>query len=83
MSPTIKGGNVVVIDQSVTSVVGSGIYLIQVGAARELRRIQPMVDGSLDIRIDNLKRSATEPAEADKLTVYGKVIATLALKIIR
>lgn len=83
MSPTIKGGNVVVIDRSITSIKGSGVYLIQVGEERELRRVQPLVDGTYDIRVDNVKRYASEPAEGDKLVVYGKVLASLTMKIIR
>ena len=73
----------VVIDRSITSIKGSGVYLIQVGEERELRRVQPLVDGTYDIRVDNVKRYASEPAEGEKLVVYGKVLASLTMKIIR
>lgn len=83
MAPTIKGGSVVVVDSTINRVTGSGVYLVKVGDVRELRRIQPLVDGTLDIRIDNVKRFASEIAVEDGIVVYGKVLASLTLKTIR
>lgn len=83
MAPTIRGGSLVVVDHTINEVVGSGIYLVQVGETKELRRIQPLVDGTYDIRIDNPKRNANEIASDDKLVVLGKVLSTVTLKQVR
>ena len=50
---------------------------------KELRRIQPLVDGTLDIRIDNPKRFANEIATDDKIVILGKVLSTVSVKHIR
>lgn len=55
-----------VINHTINKVIGSGVYLVQVGETKELRRIQPLVDGTLDIRIDNPKRFANEIATDDQ-----------------
>lgn len=83
MAPTIRGGSLVVVNHTINKVVGSGIYLVQVGETKELRRIQPLVDGTYDIRIDNPKRNANEIASDDKLVVLGKVLSTVTLKQVR
>ena len=83
MAPTIRGGSLVVVNHTINKVVGSGIYLVQVGEIKELRRIQPLVDGTYDIRIDNPKRNANEIASDDKLVVLGKVLSTVTLKQVR
>lgn len=83
MAPTIRGGSLVVINHTIDKVVGSGIYLVQVGDTKELRRIQPLVDGTYDIRIDNPKRNANEVTSDDKLVVLGKVLSTVTLKHVR
>lgn len=83
MAPTIRGGSLVVVNHTINKVVGSGIYLVQVGETKELRRIQPLVDGIYDIRIDNPKRNANEIASDDKLVVLGKVLSTVTLKQVR
>lgn len=66
MAPTIRSGSLVVINHTINKVIGSGVYLVQVGETKELRRIQPLVDGTLDIRIDNPKRFANEIATDDQ-----------------
>lgn len=83
MAPTIRGGSLVVVNHTINNVVGSGIYLVQVGDTKELRRIQPLVDGTYDIRIDNPKRNANEVTSDDKLVVLGKVLSTVTLKHVR
>ncbi len=83
MAPTIRGGSLVVVNHTINKVVGSGIYLVQVGETKELRRIQPLVDGTYDIRIDNPKRNANEIASDDKLVVLGKALSTVTLKQVR
>ena len=83
MAPTIRGGSLVVVNHTINKVVGSGIYLVQVGETKELRRIQPLVYGNYDIRIDNPKRNANEIASDDKLVVLGKVLSTVTLKQVR
>ena len=83
MAPTIRSGSLVVINHTINKVVGSGIYLVQVGDTKELRRIQPLVDGTYDIRIDNPKRNANEVTSDDKLVVLGKVLSTVTLKHVR
>lgn len=83
MAPTIRGGSLVVINHTIDKVAGSGIYLVQVGDTKELRRIQPLVDGTYDIHIDNPKRNANEVTSDDKLVVLGKVLSTVTLKHVR
>ncbi len=83
MAPTIRGGSLVVINHTINKVIGSGIYLVQVGEAKELRRIQPLVDGTLDIRIDNPKRFANEIGTEGKIVVLGKALSTVTLKHVR
>lgn len=83
MAPTIRSGSLVVINHTINKVIGSGVYLVQVGETKELRRIQPLVDGTLDIRIDNPKRFANEIATDDKIVILGKVLSTVSVKHIR
>lgn len=83
MAPTIRSGSLVVINHTINKVIGSGVYLVQVGETKELRRIQPLVDGTLDVRIDNPKRFASEIATDDKIVILGKVLSTVSVKHIR
>ena len=75
MAPTIRAGDLVVINHTINKVIGSGVYLVQVGETKELRRIQPLVDGTLDIRIERSQALYERNATDDKIVILGKVLS--------
>lgn len=53
MEPTIRSGDVVLIDTDVKRFVDEGIYVIGTGGPLLLRRIQFLIDGTVVLRSDN------------------------------
>ncbi|WP_373569386.1 MULTISPECIES: S24 family peptidase [unclassified Bradyrhizobium] len=75
MWPTISDGDLLLVDESITSVVDDGIYIIISQGAVRVKRLQVRRDGSLLIKSDN---SAYEPElvpaeEIDDVRVAARV----------
>ena len=69
MEPTLRIGDIAVVDRTVTAVDRSGIYLIDAGGEELLRRFSRALDGSLRVSCDNSERRI----EADTLMPYAPV----------
>lgn len=75
MEPTIRDGDLVLIDRSIDRVVDNGIYVIVVAGMVMLKRLQIRTDGSLVIRSDNdrYEPEVIGPEEQADLVVEGRV----------
>lgn len=76
MEPTVKNGDILLVDTSVESVSEDGIYLIEHDNDLRCKRLQSMIDGGVKIRSDNT-RYETEivpPGQTDMLRVVAKVV---------
>ena len=82
MIPTLDIGSTVVIDRTVTSIVQSGIYLVEVSGELILRRFRRSLDGSIRAFCDNSsKYPDVEVLESDQgLRVLGKVISKITIE---
>jgi hypothetical protein len=80
MSPTIKDGEVTYVDTAVRSFAGDGIYCLEVGRFRLIRRLVERDDGALLIVSDNPDKHGYPDQlvpvdERWKISVVGKVIS--------
>ncbi|CDZ65395.1 Putative c repressor [Neorhizobium galegae bv. orientalis] len=78
MSPTIIGGTPMFIDISDRKLEDGSVYLFDTGAELIARRVQRLVDGSLDLLPDNLERYSPQHVLKDGLSdlrVVGRVCA--------
>ena len=76
MDPTIRDRDLLVVDTAFRHIEGSGIYVLSIGGALMVKRIQPCRDGSVVLKCDNaLYDSEVVPADQTAtLIVRGKVI---------
>lgn len=76
MDPTIRDRDLLVVDTAIRHIEGSGIYVLSIGGALMVKRIQPCRDGSVVLKCDNaLYDSEVVPADQTAtLIVRGKVI---------
>ncbi len=74
MEPTIRSGDVILIDRAIKRIADEAIYVVAIGEALLLKRVQPLV-GGVELRSDNplYKPDTLTRAEADNLRVYGRV----------
>ena len=79
MSPTLDIGSTVMVDRSVTSIIQSGIYLIDLSGDLILRRFRRSLDGSIRVSCDNsAKYSEIETLKSDEdLKILGKVVSKI------
>ncbi|MBW7968137.1 helix-turn-helix transcriptional regulator [Bradyrhizobium sp. BR 10289] len=75
MWPTINDGDLLLVDESITSVVDDGIYIIVSQGAVRVKRLQVRRDGSILLKSDN---TAYEPevvpaSEIEDLRVAARV----------
>ena len=75
MEPTIRSGDLLLIDLSQTNVRKDSIYVLRIDELLVSKRLQWMYDGSLVIRSDN-------PAYGDQVIAAGNEYETTALEII-
>ncbi len=76
MEPTLRDGDVLMVDTSVTEVQSSRIYVLDVDGALLVKRIQRMLNGSYRVISDN-PRYATEvvePSDRAPLRIVGEVV---------
>lgn len=76
MTPTIKDGTTLLIDTTDRAFRSFGIYVLEIGGERLVKRVQRKFDGSLVLISDN---SAYQPDMVDKeaareITVVGRVV---------
>jgi phage repressor protein C with HTH and peptisase S24 domain len=76
MDPTIRDGDLLLVDTSARRIEGSLIYVLAIGGALLVKRIDLRRDGSVVLKSDNPKYAAEEvPAvETPTLEVLGQVI---------
>ncbi|MGC8732611.1 MAG: S24 family peptidase [Halothiobacillaceae bacterium] len=75
MEPTIRDGDIVVIDRSVRAIERDGVYIFTLGNETFLKRLQRMPDSIL-VNSDNPLYSPwkIQPGQAQELYVHGRVI---------
>lgn len=75
MEPTIRDGDVLLVDRGVDRVVDNGIYVVVVAGAVVVKRLTLRTNGALVLRSDN-ERHAEEvvpPSEVHDLVIEGRV----------
>ncbi|WP_336800620.1 XRE family transcriptional regulator [Kaistia sp. MMO-174] len=76
MEPTIRDGDLLLIDRSIDRVVDNGIYVAVVGGMVVVKRVQTRLDGSVVLKSDNRDRYDDEvvPAhDVPDLIIEGRV----------
>ena len=76
MDPTIRDGDLLLVDTSARRIEGSRIYVLAIGGALMVKRIQLRLDGSVVVKSDNTIYE-TEVVPADQtsgLNILGQVI---------
>jgi phage repressor protein C with HTH and peptisase S24 domain len=77
MEPTIRSGEVVLIDRSHMSPrMGDGIWAIAWGEVNMIKRLRPMPNGTIEVHSDNSVVRPTTASEGE-LHVIGRVIAVV------
>ncbi len=76
MHPTIRDGDLLLVDTTDQAVSGFGVYVVEVAGERLVKRLQRKVDGSLILISDNPSYQADAvPSElAQELRVIGRVV---------
>jgi len=76
MEPTVRDGDILLVDTSVQSVRADGIYLIEQAGELRCKRLQALVGGGVKIRSDNPKYETemVEPEQSELLRVVAKVL---------
>lgn len=75
--PTINHGDQVLVDISCQSFIDDALYVIQQGDNLRIKRIKLRLDGSIEVKSDNVKDFSPEiykPDEAAEFNVVGKVL---------
>lgn len=76
MEPTVRDGDILLVDRNVTRISADGIYLIERDNELYCKRLQRLFDGGVTIMSDNPRYEAQQLAgeAADALNVTGRVI---------
>ena len=76
MEPTIRDGDVLIVDTSVTDVENSRVYIVDVNSKLLVKRIQLRLDGSLTIKSDNPRYEPETilPSDQSPIRIVGQVI---------
>ncbi|MGI6247775.1 MAG: XRE family transcriptional regulator [Pseudochelatococcus sp.] len=75
MEPTIRDGDLLLIDRSVGQIIDHGIYVLLVGGRLLVKRVQLRHDGSLVLRNDNpaYEIETVSAEDAGRLVIEGRV----------
>lgn len=74
MTPTIKHGDLLIVDQGVTSVSDDSIYVVCIGSALTIKRIQREIDGILVISDNPQYKEIRVPSELEeRIQILGRV----------
>lgn len=76
MEPTIRDGDLLLLDTTDRAVGGFGVYVVEVAGERLVKRVQRKVDGSLILISDNPSYQAdtVSPELAADVVVVGRVV---------
>jgi phage repressor protein C with HTH and peptisase S24 domain len=76
MLPTIKDGDTLLVDTGDRGVGTFGIYVLDIGGQRLVKRVQRKHDGTLVLISDNpiYQPDVVGKAEAGNVTVIGRVV---------
>lgn len=76
MEPTLRPGDLILIDRSVQHVVTDSVYVLALDGELLAKRIQRLFDGSLEIISDNpaYKTQVLNPEQVERLRVVGRVV---------
>jgi phage repressor protein C with HTH and peptisase S24 domain len=76
MEPSLRAGDLLLIDRSVEAVKQDAIYAISQDGELRIKRIQRLFDGSLIIKSDNPKYRTEElsPSQAEQMRIVGRVV---------
>lgn len=76
MDPTIRDGDILLVDTSVQDIQSSRVYVLQVNGALLVKRIQVRLDGSLVVKSDNpsYEPEVVRPDERSPLRILGQVV---------
>jgi phage repressor protein C with HTH and peptisase S24 domain len=78
MTPTIRNGNMLLIDTTDQTFRNFGVYVMEINGQRLVKRVQRKHDGSLVLISDNsaYQPDVVDKAEAAGVTVVGRVVWT-------
>ena len=76
MDPTVRDGDIQLVDRSVQRIAGDGIYMLVKAGELYGKRLQRLFDGGVSIMSDNKRYEAQHlpPEAADKLKLLGRVV---------
>jgi len=77
MEPTIRSGDLLLVDRKQSRMKGEGIYLINLDDGLMVKRVEWMLGGSVVIRGDNtvVSREQVLPStDLEKLHILGRVV---------
>jgi len=77
MDPTLRTGDLVLVDQAHNRFVQDGIYLLQIDRGLTIKRLEQRVNGTVVIRGDNPAASREEvltPKELSKVKLVGRLV---------
>lgn len=80
MYPTIPNGSPMLVDTSRTEIMNGCIYVFNVDGDLMVKRIERLLDGSIDLISDNKERYPTRNINRDRLaqmTIVGRVYSAL------
>ena len=77
MSATASRGDYLVVDRGVHSVVGPGLYQIQIVGSKFWRYLTPSITGKIIVKSDD-DRVATETVDESQLVILGRARAKLS-----
>lgn len=75
MEPTIKHGDIMLVDRGIDRIVDEGIYIVVLAGFVLVKRVQIRRDGTVVLKSDNPKYDPEEvpPAEQAELIISGRV----------
>lgn len=76
MEPTVRDGDILLVDTSEQARLTEGIYVIDYGGESRCKRLMPLFDGGLKICSDNPDYPPEEvkPGQVEQIRVVGRVI---------
>jgi transcriptional regulator with XRE-family HTH domain len=79
MVPTVRPGDTVVVNRLLTNPAEGGVYLIDLQGTPVLRRLQPLTNGTVEIRCDACRWSTTETVPASSVKIYGRAVSRISI----
>lgn len=74
MKPTFRSGDSLLVDIGVDTFIHEAVYVIEVNDRLWIKRLQPRLDGAIDMLSDNDKYPAQVITDRDSLRVIGRVL---------